>query len=191
MHLLRKVWRLIDQAGIALSVRYIKSEDNSWADALSRGSPFDDLEITAPAWAQIERQWGPHSIDRYASADTARVERFNALLPCQASEAAGALTQDWHGENNYVFPPPAELPRIAQLLQERPAITATVVTPYWPAQAWFQQLADIAETVESRPIATVAQTPGWLPDSARRALTGATLTYFRVAGHRGGCRPGA
>jgi len=151
MHLLRKVWRLIDQAGIALTVRYIKSEDNTWADALSRGSPFDDLEITAPAWAQIERQWGPHSVDRYASADTARVKRFNALLPCQASEAAGALTQDWHGENNYVFPPPAELPRIAQLLQERPAITATVVTPYWPAQAWFQQLADIAETVESRP----------------------------------------
>ena len=188
MHLLRKVWRLLDRAGITLRVRYIASADNTWADALSRGSPFDDLELRARAWAQIESRWGPHSVDRYASAATAQVRRFNSLLPHQGGEAASALTQDWRGENNFVFPPPAELPRIAQLLQERPTIEATVVTPYWPAQAWFQQLAAIADAVETRPLAAIAEAPGWLPDSARHALTGAMLTYFRVAGRRGGSR---
>ena len=90
------------------------------------------------------------------------------------------------GENNYVFPPPAELPRIAQLLQERPAVAATLVVPHWPAQAWFQQLADVAEHVETRPLAAVARPAGWLPTSALTALSGAMLTFVRVAGRPDG-----
>ena len=47
MHLLRRVHFLIDSLGIDLTVRYIASKDNSQADALSRGSPFDELVLRA------------------------------------------------------------------------------------------------------------------------------------------------
>jgi len=186
MHLLRKVWQLIDFAGITLTVRWIASKDNVLADALSRGSPFDDLTLTDEAWRELEWRWGPHTIDRYATAETARVAAFNSLLPEAGSAGAAALAQEWMGENNYVFPPPAELPRIAQLLQERPAVAATLVVPHWPAQAWFQQLADVAEHVETRPLAAVARPAGWLPTSALTALSGAMLTFVRVAGRPAG-----
>jgi len=95
------------------------------------------------------------------------------------------------GVNNYVFPPPAELPRLAQLLHERLAVAATPVVPHWPAQAWFQQLTEIAAHVETRPLAAAAQPAAWLPSSARTALSGAMLTFVRVAGRLDGRIGGA
>ena len=188
MQLLRRLWRLLDTAGIQLTVRWIASKDNELADALSRGSPFDDLTITDEAWRSVEARWGPHTIDRFATAETARVRRFNSLLPEAASEGAGALAQEWPaGENNYIFPPVAELPRIAQLLQERPLIEATLVVPHWPAQAWWQQLVDVATHVETRPLREVAAPAAWLPSSALTALSGAMLSCIRVAGRPVGC----
>ena len=74
-------------------------------------------------------------------------------------------------ENNYVFAPPSELPRVAQLLFETPAASATLVVPYWPAQAWFQQLLELATRVETHALASVAMLPAWLHGSARTALS--------------------
>ena len=180
MHLLRRVHYLIDSLGVSLTVKYIASEENSQADALSRGSPFDELILRPAAFADLEARFGPHTIDRYASRLNAQLPRYNTLLPALGSAGAAALTQDWGGENNYVFPPATELPRIAQLLWERPSVKATIVAPYWPAQAWFQQLTELSVVVETRALATVATPPAWLPGSARTALTGAMLSVFRV-----------
>ena len=183
MHLLRKLWRLLDTAGIKLEVRYIPTDQNTFADYLSRGSPLDELVLRPTAWSALERRWGPHTVDRYATARNTQLRVFNSLLPEPASSGASALAQDWHGENNYVFPPVSELPRIAQLLHERPLLQATVIAPHWPAQAWFQQLVAIASHVETWRASAVAVSPAWLPGSARHALTGAMLTFFRVPGH--------
>lgn len=182
MHLLRRVWYLLDSAGISLAVRYIASEDNSLADALSRGSPMDELRLLRGAFASLERRWGPHTVDRYATFENALLPRFNGLLPDARSDGAGALSQRWEGENNYAFPPVTELPRVAQLLHEHPHVACTVVAPYWPAQAWFQQLSELSVHVEAWAWHDVAQAPAWLHGSAHTALTGAMLTFFRVAG---------
>ena len=191
MHLLRRLWRIIDEAGITLTVRYIASEENSLADALSRGSPFDELTLRRPAFARLQRRWGPHTVDRYARAVNAQLPRFNTAFPAAASEGAPALAQRWLGENNYVFPPVVELPRVAQLLVEQPSVAATVVTPYWPAQAWFQLLTEIAVEIEVEALTAAATPPPWLHESARHGLIGAQLTFFRVEGHRAGTTRGA
>ena len=102
-----------------------------------------------------------------------------------------ALSQDWHGENSYVFAPVTELPRVAQLLQEQPLVEATLVVPHWPAQAWWQQLTDVAVHVETRPLHLVARPAAWLPTSARTALSGAMLSFVRVEAPRDGCSGGA
>ena len=56
------------------------------------------------------------------------------------------------------------------------------MTPYWPAQAWFQLLGEIAVSVEVRPVYAVARPPPQLHGSARHALGGAMLAIFRVEG---------
>ena len=81
----------------------------------------------------------------------------------------------------------SELPRVAQMLFEQPAVNATVVVPYWPAQSWFQQLLELAVSVETRELAQIAAPPAWLHGSARTALTGAMLSCIRVAGRPVGC----
>ena len=94
-----------------------------------------------------------------------------------------ALAQDWTAENNYAFPPVAELPRVAQLLSEAPPsapIVATVVTPYWPASAWWQLLSEAARSCKLHRLYDVASAPASLPTSAQHALSGATLAVFRV-----------
>ena len=186
MHLLRRVHYLIDSLGVTMTVKYIRSKDNSQADALSRGSPFDELELRPAAFAALEERFGFHTVDRYAMAENAKLPRFNTLLPQEGSEGAAALSQSWVGENNYAFPPISELPRLAQMLFEQPAVSATVVVPYWPAQAWFQQLLELAVSVETQELAAVAAPPSWLHGSARTALTGGMLTFIRVVGRPAG-----
>ena len=122
MHELRRLWRLIDTLGIDLSVRYIPTDANTMADALSRGAPTDELTLTDAAFFELDRRWGPHTIDQYASAANARLPRFHTAFPDAKGLGAGAMAHDWSGENNYAFPPLAELPRVAQLLFERPSI---------------------------------------------------------------------
>ena len=104
------------------------------------------------------------------------------MLPDPTSDGAAALSQDWRAESNYAFPPVSELPRLAQMLFEAPGVSATLVVPYWPAQMWFQQLLELAVTVETHDLAAVAAPPSWLHGSARTALTGGMLAFIRVAG---------
>ena len=142
------------------------------------------MTLRGAAWRDLQRRFGPHTVDRYASADNALLPRWNGLLPHPLSEGAGALAQAWADENNFAFPPPTELPRLAQLLFERPGTACTVVAPYWPAQPWFQVLTEIASVAEVSSAAALARFPTRLHGSARHALTGAMLICFRVEGRR-------
>lgn len=191
MALLRRVWWLLDSAGIDLRVRWISTHENDYADALSRGSPHDELMIDNSCWTRLQRRFGPHDVDRYASVMNTRCPRFNSEMPNPASEGAPALAQDWTGVNNYAFPPMAELPALAQLLSSQPSVRATVVAPHWPAQAWYQQLFEASTYVELWPALSVCTPPSGLHGSAQHVLLGATLAFFRVEGrldthlHRG------
>jgi len=180
MALLRRVWWLLDSEGISLRVQWISTHDNNMADDLSRGSPHDELMLNDASWARLEQRFGPHSIDRFASVSNARLPRFNTCLPHSASEGAPALAQPWEGDNNYAFPPVSELPALAQYLNSLSTIQATVVVPYWPAQAWFQQLSEVAMHVELWPALSIATPLVGLHGSARHALSGATLAFIRI-----------
>ena len=187
MALLRRVWWLLDSAGIDLRVRWISTHENTMADALSRGSPHDELTIEDAAWARLEHRFGPHTIDRYSNVVNARVSKFNTELPHPVSAGAQALSHSWAGENNYAFPPVAELPALAQLLYSQPSVRATVVAPHWPAQAWYQQLVEVASYVELWPALSVCRPPAGLHSSAHHVLSGATLAFFRIEGRMDQC----
>ena len=81
MRLLRRVWLLVDSAGITLTVRWIATAENDAADALSRGSPFDELRTRPAAWRELEARFGPHTVDRYAAPSAHTLPRWNSMLP--------------------------------------------------------------------------------------------------------------
>ena len=55
LQVLRRIWSLVDSLGLHLRVVFVKSEDNPWADALSRGSPFDNLMLRPRTWLALQR----------------------------------------------------------------------------------------------------------------------------------------
>jgi hypothetical protein len=57
---------------------YIRSATNIWADSLSRELDRDDWQLNPRIFCYLQAEWGPHSIDRFASMENAHLPRFNA-----------------------------------------------------------------------------------------------------------------
>jgi hypothetical protein len=71
---LRRLWFLLDNNEINIRPRYIRSAANIWADTLSH----EDWQLNPRIFDHVQRRWGPHTIDRFASMLNAQLPRFNA-----------------------------------------------------------------------------------------------------------------
>eukprot|EP00873_Tetraselmis_striata_P002459 jgi/Tetstr1/422723/TSEL_013520.t1 len=97
-------------------------------------------------FAELESRFGPHSIDRFASALNTMLPRYNAawLDPtCEAVDSLHLPDADWRRENNWCKAPWPLLPDLVQKLQQSGA-AATVVAPRWEGKAWHQVLTEMA-----------------------------------------------
>ena len=151
MRTLRKLWWLMDTNNISLRAEYIRSAANVWADALSREDDPGDWRLDSRAFSLLESAWGPHTVDRFATANNSQLLVYNSKWADPLSAGVDCFAQaDWERHNNYCCPPPEELDRLAHLLATRPGISATVVAPRWPAQSWFQVLQECC--TEQRPL---------------------------------------
>eukprot|EP00873_Tetraselmis_striata_P040771 jgi/Tetstr1/461035/TSEL_006185.t1 len=143
---LRKLWYLLDSNCVHIRARYIRSAANVWADRLSRHLDSDDWQLDPVMFAELEAMWGAHSVDRFASAMSAMLPRYNAawLDPgCEALDSLHLSDAEWRRENNYCNPPWPLLPDLVQKLRERGA-AATVVAPRWEGKLWHHALTEMA-----------------------------------------------
>lgn len=121
---------------VALDVSLIPSVANGWADALSRRRDRNTWRL-APAWfAALNKRWGRHTVDRFATCNDAHVAWFNSGLHNPGSEGVDALKQQWSGENNWASPPFSMAGEVVKFI-EASKVTATVVLPVWQAQWWW------------------------------------------------------
>ena len=65
-----------------------------------------------------------------------------------------ALAQSWHLEDNWLHPPPDLLLQVASRLEREPQIHGTLVTPYWPAEPWFQIMRQLSTRALVLPVAS-------------------------------------
>jgi len=122
---------------VTLRASWLPSVANVWADALSRQSDRHDWRISDTIFSVLQRRYGPHTVDRFASPLNARCPRFNTMTHAPGTEAVDAMTVAWGGaENNWVYPPfhLAELV-LAKIRADK--ATATVILPVWGAQTWW------------------------------------------------------
>ncbi|VDI63461.1 Hypothetical predicted protein [Mytilus galloprovincialis] len=54
----------------------------------------------------LDKLWGKHTIDRFATDYNTKCSRFNSKCWCKNTEAIDAFSQNWFGENNWLVPPP-------------------------------------------------------------------------------------
>ena len=154
MNELRKLFLLTDTNDVKIRVAYIRSAANIWADKLSRIEDNADWQLAPRVFRFLDKQWGPHSVDRFASFANKQLPRYNARWRDGTSEAVDSLhlpDSAWRQETNWCNPPWNLLDDlVAKLRQSRAA--ATVVAPLWPRCPWFTHLSEMAsETVEMPP----------------------------------------
>jgi hypothetical protein len=180
MRILRRLWLLLETNDTTLDAKWIPTHLNVAADGLSRLHDAGDWQLHPTVFAELDSRWGPHTIDRFATALNTHLPRFNSYWGDPLSEGVDAFAQDnWTNENNWCNPPWSELSRLAQHLRESGA-AATVVVPHWPAQPWFQQLSTLAaESMTYAPTPGLFS-PGKLGGSEHSGSTPWHVTCFRV-----------
>ncbi|KAK3237305.1 hypothetical protein CYMTET_52609 [Cymbomonas tetramitiformis] len=179
MRRMRRLWLLLDLHDIELQARYIRSEANVWADNLSRCEDLDDWQLNRDWFVWANKQWGPYTVDRFASEISAQLPRYYAAWKDPKCEGVDSLTYDWRGENNWVNPPWALLDEVAHKLREEGA-AATVVAPYWPGQSWFRELEALATEVVIMPRRRDLFTPSRLGGSELLGPSNTTASKVTV-----------
>lgn len=76
-------------------------------------------------FAELDKAWGPHTVDHFASFQNCQVSRFNSRCWNLVSEAVDAFTVDWSVENNRH----GQVCRAKGTLQVIPLWSSA---PFWP-----------------------------------------------------------
>ena len=138
-----QIWEEAERLGLSISCRHLAGLSNVTADTLSRSPDRHNWMLNPRIFQILEDKWGPHTVDRFATCQNTQTVRFNSLFWDVGTEAVDAFAQNWWGENNYINPPWALLPKIVEKIIVEKA-TATVIAPFFPAQTWFHQLRHLS-----------------------------------------------
>lgn len=182
MKLADRIWRHCLATGTRLKTTYVPSAFNP-ADAPSRRM-IEQLEWSLdPAYFRhLDRTWGPHHMDLFASHQNHQLPRFMSWRPHPRAFAYDAMQHTWKKLGNlYICPPWNLIPQILQKLRTE-RLEATLITPFWPSATWFPTATAMA-VAPPVPIPRAAVLPA--PGSASNILDKNarwSLSVWRVSG---------
>ena len=149
------IWPFAFQNRMMLTAHHISGESNVNPDALSRLPLRHEWYLHPKVFQQLDRMFGPHSIDRFATCVTTHLPLYNSRYLDPETAGVDALDQsDWFSHNNFVNPPFRLIPRVLDTIEAHQA-KATLIAPHWPAQPWMARLRrmSIAPPVRLPPVA--------------------------------------
>lgn len=133
----RQLWHWCEDRRLWVFAAYIKSIDNSEADAESRRLKTE-LEFELPDWAfrEIVIEFGEPEIDLFATRLNSKCKRFTSWKKDPEAIAVNAFTISWKNLRFYAFPNFSMIARVLQKVRNDEA-EGILVIPFWPTQAWF------------------------------------------------------
>jgi hypothetical protein len=157
----RKIWEWCEERKIWLKASYIPSAENIETDRASRNVNADsEWELSQTMFKQIEKQFGPFSVDLFASRLNRKCGKFYSRFPDPEAKAVDAFTISWKDENFYAFPPFALILRTLRKIINDKA-TGTIVVPLWPTQPWYPLFTSLLTepTITFKPNSTLLISP--------------------------------
>lgn len=134
------IWAEAINNRVSISCCHIAGKDNTGADSLSRLNDKFEWMLHPALFQLLDNMWGPHTIDRFASALTTQLDNFNSRFYNPLASGIDALVQqDWASHNNYVNPPFRLIPQVLEVIRNQGA-NATIIAPAWKAQPWYRKL---------------------------------------------------
>ena len=133
--------------GFSLTFVWVPRDLNVRADYLSHVSEMmhHHYRLHEACFAYLDGLWGPHTIDRFATADNRQplcppnAGRFCAQYFHPDAEWIDALSLPWGGENNWAFPPVHLVGAVITHIRACGA-AATLICPESPWAAWWPSL---------------------------------------------------
>lgn len=118
-----------------------------------------EWELSQLAFDQIEKSFGPFSVDLFASRLNTKCKRFFSRFPDPEAEAVDDFTKSWKHESFYVFPPFALILRTLRKLINENAI-GVVIVPSWPIQPYPLFMSLLVEpSIRFRPNISILMSP--------------------------------
>jgi len=139
---LQQVATAIFDISIAYQVKiepeWISMEVNQQANFISGIIDYDNWSLHPELFQALDKKWGLHTIDRFASYFNTQLPRFNTRFCNSGSERVDTFICDWQGANTWWYPPVYLVPRVLCHAQTN-AIRALVV-PKWPSASFWPVL---------------------------------------------------
>ena len=191
---LRRLSAILAANNITLEPIRVASADNP-ADAPSRYRSATQLTLASGVFTRIQRMHGLHTVDRFASWHSTRLQLFNCGHGDARAAAIDCFTQlDWHKHNNFCQPPVRLISDLVHFLLAHPC-DATVCVPHEPAASWLPLAMQCASQWKVLP-ASIVRSPHhqvlpllvlrftarslaayWRPRPARSSLPGPALSW--------------
>ena len=126
------------QKNIKLIPQWVPREQNQLADYLSKINDTDNWGIDSITFSNLNKKYGPFTVDRFADDINKRVVTFNSKFYCPGTSAVDAFTENWQNENNWICPPVKLIGSVFKHM-EICKCKGTVLLPLWES-AFFWPL---------------------------------------------------
>lgn len=133
----RDIWDWCEVRKLFIYASYIKSSDNTIADAESRRN-HPDIEWELADWAfdHITRCFGSPEMDLFASRINKKCEAYISWHRDPDAVAIDAFTTSWKNTRFYAFPPFSVILKVLRkIIAEK--CEGILVVPLWPTQPWY------------------------------------------------------
>ncbi len=127
-----KCWKF----NISITAQHIPGLKNKAADQLSRMQDYYNWQLNPQIFQRINKAWGPHTVDRFASHLNNLLPQFNSRWICPQSSGVDALAQSWKRIMNFVNAPFRMIPKVlSRVIRDK--AEAKIIAPVWTHQPWF------------------------------------------------------
>jgi len=135
------------------------------ADAGLKSGDSDDWSVDDISFRQLERRFGPFTVDLFANEFNRKVSRFYAQFFAPSAISVEAFSQNWSGENAWVCPPVKHVIGVVKKIRQDP-MEGVLIVPDWKSARFHSYINHrngelkwpFKDRVEFRP--TIQQTSG-------------------------------
>ena len=140
LHLLAyKIFSHCLEHNIDFYIDWIPRTMNTQADFISKIRDCDDWQISWELFQELDKLWGPHTLDCFASFYNAKTSRFFSRFWNPGCAGVDAFYHSWHGENCLIVPPVNIVIQVLNYMNTQ-NIVGTLIVPAWPSAVFWPVL---------------------------------------------------